>query len=219
MKNLTAIIGEDSVLLRDGIVRLLERVNIDVIDVCGDGAKLVKLAAQHNPSVVIADVRMPPTHTSEGIQAALAIRKTNPQQPVLVLSQYVEEDYATDLLIDPQGLGYLLKDRVVDTAEFVKSVQDVASGGTVLDPEVVRQLLTRSRQSNPLSTLSPREREVLELMAQGSDNTNIAEQCYISASSVEKHISSIFSKLDLPPQTGQHRRVLAVLQWLNHGRK
>lgn len=219
MGDLTVVLGEDSVLLRDGLVRLLERAKIQVLAVCGDGDELVNLTGQYSPSVVIADVRMPPTHTSEGIQAALKIRSHNPKQSVLVLSQYVEEDYATDLLVEPAGLGYLLKDRVVETAEFVKSVREVASGGTVLDPEVVRQLMTRSRQANPLANLTPREREVLELMAQGCDNASIAKTCCVSGSSVEKHIASIFSKLDLPQQDGQHRRVLAVLQWLNHGRK
>lgn len=219
MEELTVVLGEDSVLLRDGLIRLLERAKIKVAAYCGERDELVHLALHHTPSVVIADVRMPPTHSSDGIQAALQIRKSNPKQPVLVLSQYVEEDYARDLLEEPFGLGYLLKDRVVETAEFVKSVRDVAAGGTVLDPEVVRQLMTRSRRSNPLSRLTPREREVLELMAQGCDNTRIAQDTFISASSVEKHITSIFSKLDLPQQDGQHRRVLAVLQWLNHGRK
>lgn len=219
MNELTVVLAEDSVLLRDGLVRLLERAKIEVLATCADGDHLVELTAQHQPGIVIADVRMPPTHTSEGVQAALKIREHNPGQPVLVLSQYVEENYATDLLVEPAGLGYLLKDRVVETAEFLKSVREVASGGTVLDPDVVRQLMTRSRQANPLSGLTPREREVLELMAQGCDNARIAEKCFVSSSSVEKYIASIFSKLDLPPQDGQHRRVLAVLQWLNHGRK
>lgn len=213
---LTAIIAEDSVLLRDGLVRLLERAHIDVLATCDNGDDLIKLVAEHNPGVVIADVRMPPTFTSEGIEAALTIREKSPHVPILVLSQYVEEKYAADLLSNPRGLGYLLKDRVADTADFVRALKAVAAGGTELEPEVVAQLLTKSRRDNPLAALTPREREVLELMAHGKMNAAIAEECYISASSVEKHIAAIFSKLGLAPEDGHHRRVMAVLMWLRH---
>lgn len=213
---LTAILAEDSVLLRDGLLRLLERSKIDVVATCGDGESLVAAVRQQQPGIVITDVRMPPTNTSEGVRAALRIRAEYPQQPIMVLSQYVEEEYAVELISAPHGIGYLLKDRVADTKDFIAALRSVAAGGTALDPEVVGQLFARSRQQNPLAQLSAREAEVLELMAQGQTNAAIAASCFISASSVEKHISAIFNKLNLPPEDGQHRRVLAVLKWLNH---
>lgn len=215
---LTAILAEDSVLLRDGLLRLLERSKIQVTATCGDGDSLVQAVADNPPDVVITDVRMPPSFTSEGVKAALAIRATRPEQPIMVLSQYVEEDYATELISAPHGIGYLLKDRVADTSDFITALRNVAAGGTALDPEVVGQLMARTRHSNPLAQLTPREREVLELMAQGRTNSAIAQACFVSASSVEKHVSAIFTKLQLPPEEGQHRRVLAVLQWLNYER-
>jgi DNA-binding NarL/FixJ family response regulator len=168
-----------------------------------------------NPDIVIADVRMPPTHTEEGLRAAIELRHIRPTMPVLVLSQYVEERYATELLAESTvGLGYLLKERVADVAEFIAAVHRVADGGTVLDPEVVSQLLQRSRKREPLATLTPREREVLALMAEGRSNAGIAAQLVVSDGAVEKHISSIFTKLDLPPSEYEHRRVLAVLRFL-----
>ncbi len=169
----------------------------------------------HVPDLVVLDVRMPPTHTDEGLRAAVALRGRLPDLPVLVLSQYVEERYATDLLaMGNSGVGYLLKERVADVRQFIDAAARVAAGGTALDPEVVSQLLVRSRRREPLDTLTPREREVLGLMAQGLSNTAIAEALVVSAGAVEKHISSIFTKLDLPPSETEHRRVLAVLRYL-----
>ena len=164
---------------------------------------------------MVVDVRMPPTFTSEGIRAALVVREQHPETAVMVLSQYVEEQYATELVASRStGVGYLLKDRVADTSDFLAALREVHGGGTVLDPEVVTQLLTRARHSDPLASLSPREREVLDLMAQGRTNGAIAQALYVSDGAVEKHVSSIFTKLDLPPTEGDHRRVLAVLRWL-----
>jgi DNA-binding NarL/FixJ family response regulator len=161
-------------------------------------------------------VRMPPTFTSEGIVAALRVRESHPETAVMVLSQYVEEQYATELVASrSKGVGYLLKDRVADTSDFIAALHDVAGGGTVLDPEVVTQLLTRARHADPLAALTPRERDVLDLMAQGRTNSAIGKALYISDGAVEKHVTSIFTKLDLPPADGDHRRVLAVLRWLD----
>jgi DNA-binding NarL/FixJ family response regulator len=209
------VIAEDSVLLREGIARLLAEFGHEVVDALGDAEGLADSVATHQPDLVILDVRMPPTHTDEGLRAAVALRRERAGTPVLVLSQYVEERYATELLeMGTAGVGYLLKERVADVREFVEAAQRVAEGGTALDPEVVGQLLVRSRQRRPLDTLTPRETEVLSLMAQGRSNTAIADVLVVSMGAVEKHISSIFAKLDLPPSDTEHRRVLAVLRYL-----
>jgi DNA-binding NarL/FixJ family response regulator len=209
------VIAEDSVLLREGITRILAEYDAEVVAALGDASRLLQTVQELNPDIVIVDVRMPPTHTEEGLRAAIELRSVRPTTPVLVLSQYVEERYATELLAESTvGLGYLLKERVADVGEFIRAVHRVADGGTVLDPEVVTQLLQRSRKREPLATLTPREREVLALMAEGRSNAGIGTQLVISDGAVEKHISSIFSKLDLPPSEHEHRRVLAVLRFL-----
>jgi DNA-binding NarL/FixJ family response regulator len=209
------VIAEDSVLLREGITRLLAEYGHDVVAGLSDATRLLAATDEHEPDVVIVDVRMPPTHTDEGLRAAVELRAVRPSRPVLVLSQYVEERYATELLAGPaNGLGYLLKERVADVAEFVAAVERVAAGGTAFDPEVVRQLLTRSRRRTPLAQLTPREREALALMAEGRSNAGIAATMVISDGAVEKHITSIFGKLGLPASELEHRRVLAVLTYL-----
>ena len=210
------VLAEDSVLLRDGIVRLLTSAGFDVAAACPDADSFIEALDEHRPDLVVVDVRMPPTFTSEGIVAALAVRDKHPETAVMVLSQYVEEQYATELVAArSKGVGYLLKDRVADTSDFIAALRDVAGGGTVLDPEVVTQLLTRARHADPLAALTPRERDVLDLMAQGRTNSAIGKQLYVSDGAVEKHVTSIFTKLDLPPAEGDHRRVLAVLRWLD----
>ena len=212
---LRAVVADDSVLLRDGVVRLLEDANISVVAAVGDGESLVKAVDEHRPDLAIVDVRMPPTHTDEGIRAALTIRATHPDVAVLVLSQYVEERYATDLLGgSTSGVGYLLKDRVVDIDDFVAAVRRVAGGGSAVDAEVVAQLLGRTARTSEIDRLTPREREVLGLMAEGLSNAGIAEQLVVSLGAVEKHISNVFSKLDLEREDHAHRRVLAVLTFL-----
>lgn len=208
------VLAEDSVLLREGLVRLLEEAGATVVAAVGDGTTLVEAIAEHQPEVAVVDVRMPPSFTDEGLRAALEIRRTHPDVGILVLSQYVEESYATDLLEAGGGVGYLLKDRVSKLAELSDALGRVAAGGTVLDPEVVSALLTKRRRRDPLEELSPREREVLELMAQGRTNTAIGRLMVITQGAVEKHISSIFTKLGLPPSSDDHRRVMAVLAWL-----
>jgi DNA-binding NarL/FixJ family response regulator len=209
------VIADDAVLLREGLVRLLTEQGHDVLAVVGDGPGLIKAAAELTPDVCIVDVRMPPSHTDEGLRAAVAIRAARPGAPVLVLSQYVEVSYADDLLADRRGaIGYLLKDRIAAIDEFLTSLERVAGGGTVLDPEVVAQLLVRRRAQDPLQGLTPREREVLTLMAEGRSNTAIARHLVISEGAVEKHVSNIFGKLGLPPDEELNRRVLAVLAFL-----
>ncbi|MER7987486.1 response regulator transcription factor [Streptomyces noursei] len=215
------VIAEDSVLLREGLTRLLTDRGHEVVAGVGDGEALLKTVADlagagTPPDVVVADVRMPPTHTDEGVRAALRLRRDHPGIGVLVLSQYVEEQYATELLAgSTRGIGYLLKDRVAEVREFVDAVVRVARGGTALDPEVVAQLLGRSRKQDALAHLTPREREVLGLMAEGRTNSAIARQLVVSDGAVEKHVSNIFQKLGLAPSDGDHRRVLAVLTHLN----
>lgn len=209
------VIAEDSVLLREGLTRLLAEYGHEVVDALGDATRLLASVGERDPDLVIVDVRMPPTHTDEGLRAAVELRAARPATPVLVLSQYVEERYATELLaMGTAGVGYLLKERVADVREFVEACVRVAGGGTALDPEVVAQLLGRSRRRGPLESLTPREREVLGLMAQGLSNVAIAEALVVSGGAVEKHISNIFAKLDLPPSELEHRRVLAVLRYL-----
>jgi DNA-binding NarL/FixJ family response regulator len=209
------VIAEDSVLLRAGLTRLLSEAGLDVVAAVGDAVALIDTIGRLQPDLAVVDVRMPPTNTDEGIRAAVEIRARWPSMGILVLSPYVEDRYATDLLAgDTAGFGYLLKDRVADVRDFVEAVRRVGDGGTALDPEVVAQLLARSRRHDPLERLSPREREVLGLMAEGRSNAAIGLSLVISDGAVEKHVRSIFSKLDLPPTELDHRRVLAVLQWL-----
>lgn len=212
---LRVVIAEDSVLLREGLVRLLADSGFDVVDACPDAEAFLRSVEKHRPDLVVVDVRMPPTFTDEGVRAALVVRRQFPDTAVLVLSQYVEENYATELVAGrSRGVGYLLKDRVADVGEFVEALQRVAAGGTALDPEVVAQLLSRARRRDPLERLTPRETEVLGLMAEGRSNTAIAAALVVTEGAVEKHVSSIFTKLDLPPTEHDHRRVLAVLRWM-----
>jgi DNA-binding NarL/FixJ family response regulator len=209
------LIAEDSVLLRDGLVRMLSDHGHEVVAAVQDAAELMTLVQRERPDIAILDVRMPPTHTDEGIRAALELRSRWPELAVLVLSQYVEENYATELLSgDLGGVAYVLKDRVTNVGEFIDTIDRVAAGGTVIDPEVVAQLLARTRQREPLSDLSPRERQVLELMAEGRSNGAIASTLVITQRAVEKHVKSIFQKLRLPMADTDHRRVLAVLRFL-----
>jgi DNA-binding NarL/FixJ family response regulator len=209
------VIADDSVLLREGLARLLEESGFEVSGQAGDGEDLLRKVGAHKPDVAVVDVRMPPTHTDEGLRAARAIRTEHPGTAVLVLSQYVEEAYALDLLAEStERTGYLLKDRVSDVDTFVDAVRRVANGGSALDPEVVALLLGRRRREDPLESLTPREREVLGLMAEGRSNAAIAEALVVTERAVEKHVTSIFSKLDLPPTVEDHRRVLAVLAYL-----
>ena len=209
------VIAEDSVLLRAGLTRILADAGEDVVATVGAADELMTTVERHQPDLAIVDVRMPPTHTDDGLRAAIAIRARWPKVGILVLSQYVEERYATELLAgETRAIGYLLKDRVADVNEFLAAVRRVGDGGTALDPEVVAQLLARSRRRDPLERLTPREREVLSLMAEGRSNPAIARTLVVTDKAVEKHVSNIFSKLDLPPTEDDHRRVLAVLQWV-----
>jgi DNA-binding NarL/FixJ family response regulator len=209
------VLGEDSVLLREGVARLLGDAGMDVVAQAGDFDDLMRKVRAHKPDVAVVDIRMPPTHTDEGLRASHLIREELPDTGVLVLSQYVEEGYAMDLLADSaEGVGYLLKDRVADVERFVDSVRRVADGGSALDPEVVSQMLGRRRAEDPLAELTPREREVLGLMAEGRSNHAIAEELVVTERAVEKHVTGIFSKLDLGPTPEDHRRVLAVLTYL-----
>jgi DNA-binding NarL/FixJ family response regulator len=209
------VIAEDAVLLRAGLTRLLVDAGEEVVATVGDADALLEVVERLQPDLAVVDVRMPPTNTDDGLRAALRIRTRWPEVGILVLSQYVEEEYATELVASStEGIGYLLKDRVADVAEFVAAVRRVAEGGTALDPEVVAQLVARSGRRDPLARLSPREREVLGLMAEGLSNSAIAGALFVNDGTVEKHVTNIFTKLDLPPAEGAHRRVLAVLQWL-----
>lgn len=215
-QRLRVVIAEDSVLLREGLVRLIEDSGSLVVAAVGDGPALVAAVEEHRPDVSVVDVRMPPTQRDEGLRAAIEARRRVPGSPVLVLSQYVERQYASELLADGAGgVGYLLKDRVADVREFMDSLRRVASGGTALDPEVVAQLMVRRRGDDRVTTLTPREREVLAAMAEGRTNLGIAEKLSISEGATEKHIGNIFGKLELPDSEGAHRRVLAVLAYLD----
>ncbi|WP_435107030.1 response regulator [Nocardiopsis synnemataformans] len=210
------VIADDSVLLREGLVRLLEEEGHEVAAAVGDADALMTAVAEHAPDAAVVDVRMPPTHTDEGLRAALRIRAEHEGVAVLVLSQYVEQRYAAELLAGASGrVGYLLKDRVSEVGEFLEALERVREGGAAFDPEVVRQLLARTTHTDPLSRLTPRERDVLEHMAQGLSNASIAERLYVSLSAVEKHVNAIFDKLGLGYTSGYSRRVLAVLRYLD----
>jgi DNA-binding NarL/FixJ family response regulator len=207
--------AEDSVLLREGLARVLDDAGFDVVAKCGDADELMRKVNGHDPDVAIVDIRLPPTHNDEGLRAALEIRADHPSVGVLVLSQYVELGLAMKLLADSaEGVGYLLKDRISDVDEFVAAVRRVAEGGSALDPIIVSTLLARQRSDDPLARLTPREREVLELMATGSSNQGIADTLVITLRAVEKYVSSIFGKLGLPSTGSESRRVLAVLTFL-----
>jgi DNA-binding NarL/FixJ family response regulator len=208
------VIAEDLALLRDGLTRLLRDNDFEVVAAVSDGDALVRAVTLERPDIAIVDIRLPPSFRDEGVRAALELRQRAPDTAILVVSQYVELTYATELLSDGRGgLGYLLKDRIMDVADFVDAVRRVAGGGTALDPEVVAQLFAR-RKSGPLARLTPRELEVLSAMAEGRSNAGIAETLVLSVGAVEKHIANIFMKLRLPPSESDHRRVLAVLAYL-----
>ena len=210
------VVAEDSVLLREGIVRILIDAGHEVVGQAGDGEDLLRKVRAHKPDLALIDVRMPPTHTDEGLAAAREIRAELPEIGLLVLSQYVEESYAMELLAESaEGVGYLLKDRVADVDRFVDALERVADGGSALDPEVVSEMLGRRRSADPLEQLTPREREVLALMAEGRSNQAIAAEMVITERAVEKHVTAIFSKLDLVATPGDHRRVLAVRTFLS----
>jgi DNA-binding NarL/FixJ family response regulator len=212
---LRVVIAEDSALIREGLARLIEESGGTVVAKVGDGPALVEAVVAHRPDVSVVDVRMPPTQRDEGLRAAIEARRRVPGTPILVLSQYVERQYATELLADRAGgVGYLLKDRVGDIPEFVDALRRVARGGTALDPEVVAQLMARNRAGDPIEALTPREREVLAAMAEGRTNVGIARLLGITEGATEKHISNIFGKLELPDTREDHRRVLAVLAYL-----
>ncbi len=211
------VLAEDSVLLREGVASLLADAGFEIVGQAGTAEQLLLKVRSYRPDVAIVDIRMPPTHTDEGLRAAQEIREQHPGVGVLVLSQYVESGYALELLrTSAEGVGYLLKDRVSDTREFADAVRRVAGGGSVLDPEVVSRLVGRRRGEDPLSELTPREREVLELIAEGRSNQGIAERLVVTERAVEKHVTSIFGKLGLPAAPADHRRVLAVLAYLRH---
>lgn len=209
------VIAEDSVILRDGLVQLLQLRDQQVVAAVGDPAALVTAVDEHQPDLAVVDIRMPPSFTNEGLEAAIALRARHPALGILVFSQYVETRYAAELLASgSEGVGYLLKDRVADVSEFIDALTRIAAGGTVLDPEVVTQLLGASRQTDSVDTLTARERQVLRLMAEGRANAAIAARLHLSEGAVEKHVTNIFGKLGLFPSPDDHRRVLAVLKWL-----
>jgi len=209
------VIAEDLTLLREGLAALLSECGHEVVATVGDGERLLAAVEEHCPDLALVDVRMPPTQTDEGVRAAVEVRRTHPETSVLILSQYVEERYAAELLEGGgRGVGYLLKDRIADVETFLGAIERVACGGTVIDPEVIAQLLVRRERDNPLDRLTPRETEVLALMAEGHTNASIVERLDISHSAVEKHVRKVFAKLSLTDDDQHHRRVLAVLTYL-----
>ncbi|MEV0344653.1 response regulator transcription factor [Nonomuraea sp. NPDC050680] len=209
------VIAEDVVMLREGLCMLLTSRGQEVVAAVGDGDALRAAVAEHRPDIAVVDIRMPPSHTDEGLRAAIRIRRDHPEVGVLVFSQYIETRYAAQLLADgAQGVGYLLKERVADVKDFLAALDQIAAGQTVLDPEVVTQIMGASRRTQTLSTLTPREREVLSMMAEGRSNNAIAGALFLSYGSVEKHVTQIFTKLGLSPSDNDHRRVLAVLRYL-----
>jgi DNA-binding NarL/FixJ family response regulator len=216
---LRVVIGEDDVLLREGISRLLAEAGFDVVAQAGDADDFVRRTLAHRPDVAVVDVQMPPRHEDDGLQAAMTLRTRLPDMGVLVLSQFYEESYALDLIGDrAEGVGYLLKERVADVAAFVDAVERVAAGGSALDPEVVARMLGRRHAGGPLDELTPRERDVLAAMAEGKSNRGIAEELVVSETAVEKHVTRIFSKLGLGQSSSEHRRVLAVLTYIRSAR-
>jgi DNA-binding NarL/FixJ family response regulator len=216
---LRVVIAEDLALLRDGLTRLLRDNGFDVVGAVVDGSALITTVLAERPDVAIVDIRLPPTFRDEGVRAALTLRERVPETGVLIVSQYIEQAYAAELLADGRGgLGYLLKDRVMDVDDFVEAVRRVGSGGTALDPEVVAQLLARRRSGDPLESLTPRELEVLKLMAEGRSNAAVAAKLVLTVGAVEKHVANILTKLRLPPSSEDHRRVLAVLAYLRSAR-
>ncbi|MEY2453331.1 MAG: hypothetical protein QOD92_2905 [Acidimicrobiaceae bacterium] len=209
------VLADDDVLLREGLASLLERSGFDVVGQAGDGAELLALVRATNPAVAIIDIRMPPTHTTEGLDAARVIREELPETAIVVLSAHVEVDEAMELLAGGERIGYLLKSRVTDVAEFVETVSRITTGASVVDPSLVQELVMARRRRDPLDVLSPREREVLTLMAEGASNSGIARRIFVSEGTVEKHVGSILTKLELPASDTEHRRVLAVLRFLD----
>jgi serine/threonine-protein kinase PknK len=214
VSDLRVVLAEDDVLLREGLASLLERSGFQVVGQAGDGAQLLALVDAETPELVVVDIRMPPTHTAEGLDAAQRIRQEHPETGILVLSAHVEVEHAMELLAGGRGIGYLLKSRVTDVEEFIDTLQRVARGGSVVDPGLVAELVAARHRDDPLAMLSPREREVLALMAEGYSNQAIADRLVVTVRAVEKHVTSIFDKLGLPVTTDSHRRVLAVLAFL-----
>lgn len=209
------VLAEDSVLLREGLVRLLSEFGHEVVESVGNGDDLLESFVRHEPDLALVDVRMPPTFTDEGLRAAIRIRERFPRAPILVLSQFVEESYARELVAaGTDGVGYLLKERVADVRDFIEAAERVAGGGSAFDPEVIRQVMTRSRARSVLDSLTERERDVLGLIAEGRSNHGIATAMFVSLGAVEKHITSIFMKMGLAPNDSEHRRVMAVLEYL-----
>jgi DNA-binding NarL/FixJ family response regulator len=214
MSGLRVVLAEDDVLLREGLASLLERSGFDVVGQAGDSTQLLTLVHEKAPALVVVDIRMPPTHTAEGLEAARHIRQEHPETGILVLSAHVEVEYAIELLASGRGIGYLLKSRVTDVEEFIETLQRIAKGGSVVDPAVVAELVAARRRDDPLAALSPREQEVLALMAEGRSNAGIARQLWVTEGTVEKHVRSILTKLNLQETNDAHRRVLAVLTFL-----
>ena len=214
MSGLRVVLAEDDVLLREGLASLLERSGFDVVGQAGDSTQLLTLVHEKAPALVVVDIRMPPKHTAEGLEAARHIRQEHPETGILVLSAHVEVEYAMELLASGRGIGYLLKSRVTDVEEFIETLQRIAKGGSVVDPEVVAELVAARRRDDPLAVLSPREQEVLALMAEGRSNAGIARQLWVTEGTVEKHVRSILTKLNLQETDDAHRRVLAVLTFL-----
>jgi DNA-binding NarL/FixJ family response regulator len=214
MSGLRVVLAEDDVLLREGLASLLERSGFDVVGQAGDSTQLLTLVHEQAPALVVVDIRMPPTHTAEGLEAARHIRQEHPETGILVLSAHVEVEYAMELLASGRGIGYLLKSRVTDVAEFIETLQRIAKGGSVVDPALVAELVAARRRDDPLAVLSPREQDVLALMAEGRSNAGIARQLWVTEGTVEKHVRSILTKLNLQETNDAHRRVLAVLTFL-----